>query len=221
MLKNQWVKQRAKTFWLQKDHDDLQFLYHTIREKNNGNSIKELHSDKGILTDSIEIRHAFCGFYCRLFNSHKAAISLDTLLVTKFLSQDQIDNLVLPILDKEIIEALQSIDDDKTPDNDGFTVKFLKFNWDLSSKQFLAAAHHFFSSKKLPQMYKHTLITFSPKSKHASSIADYCPISLCTTFYKVVAKILAHRLKPTLSLVSSKTPNPLLSKGETLRIILL
>lgn len=51
------------------------------------------------------------------------------------------------------------------------------------------------SNFNLPDPYKHTLITLIPKVKYSSSITDFRPISLCNTFYKVVAKVLASRLK--------------------------
>lgn len=54
-------------------------------------------------------------------------------------------------------------------------------------------------------MYKHTLITLIPKSKHASSIEDFRPISLRNTFYKIIAKILTNKLKNVLPHIIHKS----------------
>lgn len=67
------------------------------------------------------------------------------------------------------------------------------------------ANQHLFTTKKLPQMFKHALITLTPKRKHANMIADFHPISLCTNFYKVIAKILVNRLQATLPHIISLT----------------
>lgn len=47
----------------------------------------------------------------------------------------------------------------------------------------------------MSDMFKHSLITLIPKVKCSQWVADYRPISLCTTFYKVIAKVLANHLR--------------------------
>lgn len=59
MKESLWVKQQAKSYWLQKGYDDLQFLYQSIKERRNNNLIKEIKTYLDILTDSNEIGHAF------------------------------------------------------------------------------------------------------------------------------------------------------------------
>lgn len=130
---------------------------------------------------------------------------LNVLFIRNQILMDLIENLSLPFTDNEILDAFNSIDDEKTLGIDGFTTKFFKHNWELIGKQFLMAVQHFFSTKKLPQMFKHTLITLIPKSKNANSISEFCPISLCITFYKVVAKCLANKLKDTLLFIISNS----------------
>lgn len=106
--------------------------------------------------------------------------------------------LLLPSLIKKSFLALKEIAKDKSPSIDSFTTKFSICSWDIIDNLFLAAIHHFFTHKKLPQDFKHTLLTFIPKSKHAITIIDFRLISLCSTFFKVIAKILASILKLTL-----------------------
>lgn len=67
--------------------------------------------------------------------------------------------------------------------------------WDLVGSHVLAAAHHFLNTRKLYQIFKHTLITLIQKTKHASNISNFLLILLCTTFYKILAKVLANILK--------------------------
>lgn len=52
-------------------------------------------------------------------------------------------------------------------------------------------------------MFKHTLITFNPKAKHANNISNFRPISFCTICYKVISKLLANKLKLTLPYIIS------------------
>lgn len=108
------------------------------------------------------------------------------------------DALIQPIIDKEIFDALHQINDDKNPSIDEFTTKFFKSNQDLLGKEFLTIDHHLFNTKRLLSTLKHTLITLIPKSKHVNTTANFYPMSLYTTFYKVVANILASKIKPIL-----------------------
>ena len=50
-----------------------------------------------------------------------------------------------------------------------------------------------------------TLITLIPKCDNLESMHDLCPIALCNVLYKVIAKVLANRLKVILLNIISNT----------------
>jgi hypothetical protein len=49
----------------------------------------------------------------------------------------------------------------------------------------------------------HTFLTLIPKQKEAHSVNQFRPINLCNISYKIIAKILANRLKTTLHKIIS------------------
>jgi len=57
----------------------------------------------------------------------------------------------------------------------------------------------------LPDTLNHTLFTFIPKVKNARRVTDFHPISLSNVLYKLIAKVLANRLKPFLPQIILET----------------
>lgn len=50
-----------------------------------------------------------------------------------------------------------------------------------------------------------TYMCLIPKVKHPQKITEFRPISLCNMFYKIISKVLASRLKRTLSKVINES----------------
>ncbi|KZV36659.1 hypothetical protein F511_26666 [Dorcoceras hygrometricum] len=57
----------------------------------------------------------------------------------------------------------------------------------------------FFDNGKLLKQWNHAAIALVPKSKDASCVNDFRPISCCTVIYKIIAKILVNRLTPLMA----------------------
>lgn len=70
--------------------------------------------------------------------------------------------------------------------------------WDIISKEVIYAFRYVFSTSTKPNVWKRTYIALIPKTSSLSRSLDYWPISLCNTIYKILAKVLANRLKSIL-----------------------
>ncbi|PNX74719.1 ribonuclease H, partial [Trifolium pratense] len=110
------------------------------------------------------------------------------------LSNEQREKLVIPITDKEIEDALQSIGDLKSPGIDGYGAYFFKKAWNIVKTDVLRAAHDFFENGRLYKAANCTLVTLIPKTNEAKRIKEYRPISCCITIYKIISKVLTKRM---------------------------
>lgn len=61
--------------------------------------------------------------------------------------------------------------------------------------------HEFHSNSCLPNGFNTSFITLIPKCENPVKLSDFRPISLIGCMYKILSKVLAARIKPTLSSV--------------------
>lgn len=84
---------------------------------------------------------------------------------------------------------------------EGFNFEFYKHSWDIIGDTLCKAIKHFFSRKSLPKISKAITIILIHKQSHARDISNFRLLSLCNTFYKIIAKALANHFKKVIHLI--------------------
>ncbi|XP_020695252.2 uncharacterized protein LOC110108798 [Dendrobium catenatum] len=194
-----WITQKAKALWLTHGEEDVGFLYAKIRSRNNRNIIKEITTGDGHFFDFNDISKAVVNHFKMLYNPIAPPLILPLDLPTGNLVPSHFQSmLVAPISFEEVKSAIFDGKVTSTPGPDGFSYAFYRKTWHILGTQVFDAVNSFFTSGSLPKGVKATAITLIPKCSHASNINDFRPISLCNIFYKIIAKIIAERLKKVL-----------------------
>ncbi|KAG6693248.1 hypothetical protein I3842_10G159900, partial [Carya illinoinensis] len=93
--------------------------------------------------------------------------------------------------DEEILATIKQIPSSKSPSPDGFTEDLRR------------VIKHFFVNGHFLQELNHTYIALIPKTDSPNIVHQFRPISLSNVCYKIIAKILANRLKKVLNLFIS------------------
>jgi len=145
----------------------------------------------GWIDDAKEINLKFIEDYSHRFKSNfiRPRIIPD-LGLSKLITQSINDELLrLPTI-QEIKSIVWGLDLNKTPGPDGFGAGFFQDYWDIIKDDLVATIHEFFIHDKLLRQINHTFITLISKVHQPQTTAHFQPISLCSTIYKIISKIL-------------------------------
>ena len=119
------------------------------------------------------------------------------------LNSSEANGLEVPFTEEEIHSALLDMNGDKAPGPNGFTVAFWKFCWDFVKKEIVDLFKEFFVQKYFAKSLNATFLVLIPKKRGAEDLGDFRPINLLGGLYKLLAKLLANRLKKVLGKVVS------------------
>ena len=100
----------------------------------------------------------------------------------------------------EPLKALNSIDNDKSPGNDGITKEFYIKFWEVIKEPFFASIQQSLIVGELSTSQKQAVIKLiEKKDRDKRFIKNWRPISLLNVDVKLISKVLASRLKSVIS----------------------
>uniref|UniRef100_A0A3B4WXV4 Reverse transcriptase domain-containing protein n=1 Tax=Seriola lalandi dorsalis TaxID=1841481 RepID=A0A3B4WXV4_SERLL len=168
-------------------------------------SDKFIHSilteDSRLLDKSESINSEFKQFYEDLYKTGQDAENtgekrfMDGITLPKLQDEDR-ELLDVDISEMEVLQAINSLQNNKTPGPDGFPVEYYK----AFSKKLLTPLTNMIKealeNKKLPESLEIATITLLPKpGKDKQKCDSYRPLSLLNADYKILSKLVALRLE--------------------------
>ncbi|PKA56136.1 integrator complex subunit 11 [Apostasia shenzhenica] len=207
-------KQRARVDWLKHGDRNTAYFHSTANSRRKTNFIPFLKDDNGkTFNDNLGMQELIVDYFEKLFSSEVPQdMEHVTNRVQKHLTQEAIDSLQAQFNKEEITKALFQIHPTKAPGPDGFHALFYQKFWDLIgddvSNFVMAVLNEGRSLKDVNQ----TNIVLIPKGLGIHHLQGLRPISLCNVIYKIIAKVLANRLKPVLSNIISDNQSAFVPK---------
>ena len=117
---------------------------------------------------------------------------------------------------EKVFLAFSELNGDKVPDPDGFPIAFWQFCWDFVKNELMGFFKDFFERGKFVRSLNSMFLVLVPKKGGADDLCDYRPISLVGGLYKLLAKVLANRLKKVVSRMVSPTQNAFIEERQIL-----
>lgn len=135
LIEESIAKQKSRNQWLQLGDDNTAYFFASIKNRVAQNKSRSPVTNSGELIQSEKaITEEIIGFYKQLLGSAATqlpAINPRVMQDGKCLTRDMQKQLILLVTRKEIIDALNDIDDQNAPGCDGFNALFYKRAWKI------------------------------------------------------------------------------------------
>ena len=118
--------------------------------------------------------------------------------------------MVKQFIRDEIEAALKQMQPTKSLGPDGMPAIFYQKYWDIVGNDVVCMVLNVLNSNISMTNINKTFITLIPKMNNPTKMTDYRPISLSNVIYKLIAKVLANRLKSVLPKIISENQSAFL-----------
>ena len=137
------------------------------------------------------------------------------------IDQQQNQMLVGCFSEDEIKRAVWECGNDKSPGPDGLNFKFIKQFWHLLKPDIIRFLYEFHANGIFPKGGNASFIALLPKVLDPQNLSEFRPISLIGCVYKIVAKVLANRLKRIMPDIIDERQSALWLEGRCYTVQLL
>lgn len=212
------IMQKNKNNWRLEGDENSTLFHRNIKKKKHLRNLKGIEIDGMWETDPVKVKNHFRNYYEDIFKEDTDSNwRQDIEGSTRILITDR-NNLEKLFDETELKEAIWSCGSNKSPGPDGFTVEFYKKYWDLMKSDLLEALNEFALYPKLPKGVNTAFITLIPKTQNPTTTKDFRPISLVSSMYKILSKMVANRLKNVLPKIIDKTQSAFIKERQFLMV---
>ena len=136
-------------------------------------------------------------FFQQLYKGGKRLRPTMDGIPLKMLSSSQRRTLEEQFSKEEIRAAVFDLGGDRAPGPDGFPIIYFQHFWDMLEDD-LFVFNEFCENGVLVRELGASFLALIPKKHGALSVKDFRPISIIGSIYKILAKVLANRLRKVL-----------------------
>eukprot|EP00253_Pinus_taeda_P004488 PITA_04488 len=199
---------KSRSLWLKAGDRNTSFFHQQCRARLSRNYIAEIKTSEGQTCKGFQqVKEVAQIHFQNLFSLDAQGEEADEAEflthIPSLISPKDNSDLCKPVSEEEIIKVIWSMESDKAPGPDEFTIHFYKACWDIIKYDLQKMIRGFLKKAKVGGSTNSTYLALIPKDSNPETFARFRPISLCNASYKILAKLLANRLKPLLPQIIS------------------
>uniref|UniRef100_A0A2N9J257 Reverse transcriptase domain-containing protein n=1 Tax=Fagus sylvatica TaxID=28930 RepID=A0A2N9J257_FAGSY len=214
-------RQKSRALWLKEGDKNTKFFHRLANSNRRYNTISSLSINGVMSTDSDAISEYITNFYNHLFEEEENDRPLLDGLDFSMIPEEDALWLERPFGEEEVADVVSGFNGDKAPGPDGFSMGFYQFCWDILRPDVMAFLNYFHDLCSFEKSLNATFVSLIPKKTEALEVKDFRPISLVGGTYKILAKLLANRLKVVLPKLISTSQNAFVQGRQILDSVLI
>jgi hypothetical protein len=213
--------QQSRSRWLKEGDANTKYFHSMLASRRRRNAISTVHVDDVALEGVHPIRQAVLSHFATHFKtSNVVRPGVENLRFNR-LTVVEGSSLITPFSEAELKTAVWDCDSFKSPGPDRVNFGFFKDFWVEMKGDVMRFISEFHRNGKLTKGLNSTFIALIPKVDSPQRLNDFRPISLVGSLYKILAKILANRLRAVIGSVISETQTAFVKDRQILDGILI
>lgn len=222
---------RAKCNWALYAERPTKYFLNLEKRRSRECTMNSVFDEEGReVTDIADILRVGRTFYENLYKSQEDTLTPMADIQREWselnlprIPSDRKELLDAPFSQEELKTALSHLNKNKSPGSDGITPEFMTCFWDLVNRYFCESLDFSIAEGRLSSGQRRGIITLIPKKDvDRRLIANWRPIALLNTDYKIFTKALALRLQRVMGLLIHPNQTGFMSGriiGDSVRLV--
>jgi len=213
--------QQSRLNWLREGDANSKYFHSVMAGQRRHNTLCSICVN-GVMVEGVQhVRQAVFDHFHKHFCAPPMVRPRVGHLQFRQLSFIEKGTLTKPFSMDEVKAAVWDCDSFKSPGLDGINFGFIKNFWNVMKGDMLRFVLKFHRNGKLSKGIKATFIALIPKVDSPQIFNDFRPISLVGCLYKIIAKILANRLRQVIGSVVADVQSTFVKNRQILNGILI
>ncbi|KAL4366278.1 hypothetical protein GQ457_05G030610 [Hibiscus cannabinus] len=189
----EWL-QKSRLRWFKEGDRNTRFFHITASLRRAQNQISSIKSGPVVVKDPKEVAQVFETHFKQSYNKTPTIPVKSFPCCSKTLSISSASSLESPFSEEEVWASLSVADGNRAPGPDGFNLDFFKRYWPHLKSKVMLFFEDFYKGSLVDPSINHSFIALIPKKPSPETVDDFRPISLVSSLYKILAKVLSRRL---------------------------
>ena len=207
--------------WLKEGDNNTIFFHKMVNAHSRRNWLSKLKVNGCWHTEENDLKNSVVEAFQKLYSEERGwRPCVEGLSFTR-LASSEVDGLEIPFSKGEVFAALSDLGKDKAPGPDGFIIAYWLFCWAMVKIEIMGFFREFHERGRFVKPLNATFLVLVPKKRGAEDLKNFRPISLVGSLFKLLAKVLANRIKKVKGKVISESQNAFMKGRQILDVVLI